>query len=397
MPEGTTPAGQPNPALPLPTPHATAASPGGTARLWAWLLVLALALGAGAAAWRLMGAEPGPVADAQRMPAGTVVTRTIHGQVVALGKLLPRSRILIIAPPFGAGDARIATLPVQEGETVPASAVLARMDSEPALRAALASAEATHAARVAALEQTRIAIAAALEESRSGLARAEAALPILRRDMERAASLVGRGAATEQVADQRRLAYEQAVQEVLRARANLTRYAAPSLDEQADVVLARRNAEAAAADRDRALADLDKAVIRAPMAGTVLTLYARPGERPAAQGLMSFGGLDQMIAEIEVYEDQVNLLAPGQPVTLSAAALPRALNGSLGRIGAEVLRQTLTDASPAANTDTRVLRAVIELDAASAAIAARFANLQVTARIRLAPPGAPQGGGQGAE
>ena len=74
MPEGTTPAGQPNPALPLPVPHTTAARPGGTARLWAWLLVLALALGAGAAAWRFMGAEPGPVADAQRMPAGTVVT-----------------------------------------------------------------------------------------------------------------------------------------------------------------------------------------------------------------------------------------------------------------------------------------------------------------------------------
>ena len=35
---------------------------------------------------------------------------------------------------------------------------------------------------------------------------------------------------------------------------------------------------------------------------------------------------------------------------------------------------------------------VAQIDAASAAIAARFANLQVTARIRLAP----QGGGQGA-
>ncbi len=390
MPEGTTPASPSNPGLPLPTPRPIA-SPARKRRLWPWLLALGLALAVGAAAWGLLGTPPARAPDALRMPAGTVVARPVPGQVVALGKLLPRSRILIIAPPFGAGDSRIATLPVQEGETVAAAAVLARMDSEPALRAALASAEATHAAREAALAQTRIAIAAALEESRGGLARAEAALPILRRDMERAASLVGRGAATEQVADQRRLAYEQAVQEVVRARATLTRYTAPSLDEQADVVLARRNAEAAAADRDRALADLDKAIIRAPMAGTVLTLYARPGERPGAQGLMSFGGLDQMIAEIEVYEDQVNLLAPGQPVTLSAAALPRPLTGRLGRIGSEVLRQTLTDASPAANTDTRVLRAVIELDAASAAIAARFANLQVTARIQVATHAAPQG------
>jgi HlyD family secretion protein len=382
MPEGTTPGTPPHPGLPLPKPTP---APRRARRLSPWLLGLALLLALAGGAWWLAARPRPPVADAPRMPSGTVVVRPAQGQVVALGKLLPRSRILIIAPPFGAGDARISTLPVQEGEAVPAGGVLARMDSEPALRAALALAEANLAAREAALAQTRISIAAALEESRGGLARAEAALPVLRRDLERATDLVGRGAATEQVADQRRLAYEQATHEVVRARATLTRYTAPNLDAQADVVLARRNAEAAAADRDRARADLDKAVIRAPMAGTVLTLYARPGERPGAQGLMSFGGLDQMIAEIEVYEDQLRLLNPGQPVTLAAAALPRPLTGTLGRLGAEVLRQTLTDASPAANTDTRVVRAVVELDPASATIAARFANLQVTARIAVAP------------
>lgn len=149
------------------------------------------------------------------------------------------------------------------------------------------------------------------------------------------------------------------------------------------MLLARRQVEAAAADRDKALADLDRAIIRAPMAGTVLTLNARQGEKPGSLGLMTFGALDEMIAEIEVYEDQVGRLAIGQAVALSAVALPGPLQGRLVRVGVEVVRQTLTDASPAANTDARVVRAVVLLDAASAAIAARFVNLQVTARVQL--------------
>lgn len=351
-------------------------------RSWMLLpLILLLALGG---AWAVWGRAPAPIADAARLPAGPVVARPTAGVVVALGKLLPRQRILTIAPPFGAGDGRIASLPVQEGQQVAADAILARLDSEALLAAALASAEATVAAREAALAQTRVTVAAARDEARGALARAEAALPILRRDMERASDLNQRGAATEQVLDQRRLAFEQSIQEVARARATLTRYDAPSLDAQVDVVLARRNLESALADRERARADLDKAVIRAPMAGTVLTLYARPGERPGSQGLMTFGALDDMVAEIEVYEDQLRLIQAGSPVTLTAAALPHPLTGRVGRIGVEVLRQTLTDASPAANTDTRVVRAIVELDPASARIAARLVNLQVMARIAVA-------------
>ncbi|MCU0887231.1 MAG: hypothetical protein MUC64_04310, partial [Rubritepida sp.] len=45
--------------------------------------------------------------------------------IVALGRLLPRSRILAIAPPAGAGDARIAELPISEGSKVAAGEVLA--------------------------------------------------------------------------------------------------------------------------------------------------------------------------------------------------------------------------------------------------------------------------------
>jgi HlyD family secretion protein len=305
--------------------------------------------------------------------------------IVALGRLLPRSRLLAIAPPAGAGDARIAELPIQEGSRVAAGEVLAVLDSAPVLRAALAAAEAEVAARQAALDQTRVSVAAARQEARAALTRAEAAVPILRRDLDRAVDLQAQGVGTPQVLGQRRLAYDQAVQEAARAAVQLQRQDAPDPDAQVDVRLAQRTLDAALASRDRAAAELDRATVRAPVTGTVLTLHARPGERPGTEGILSYGTLDDMIAEIEVHEDQAARLRPGAAVTIAAPALVEPLRGRLATVGREVLRQTLTDPSPAAATDARVLRAVVELDATSTEAAARLVNLQVTARIAAAP------------
>ena len=47
----------------------------------------------------------------------------------------------------------------------------------------------------------------------------------------------------------------------------------------------------------------------------------------------------------------------------------------------EVGRQTLTGDDPAANTDARVVRVRVALDAASSQLAAGFSNLQVLATI----------------
>ncbi len=330
--------------------------------------------------------HPTPDIAAPRLASGNAVSQASPGIVLGLGKLLPRGRILTIAPPFGAGDARIAELLVQEGETVRQGSILAVLDSAPSLRAALAVAEASVGAREAALAQTILTVTAGRDDARGALARAESAVRSTRRDLDRAATLSTSGDITDQILDQRRLAYEQAQQDAARARAALARYDASDIAAQADVALAQANIDAARAERERARADVDKSLIKAPARGSVLTLHARPGERPGALGLLTFGDLDDMTADIEIYENEATAIAPGSIVALVADALPRPLAGTVRRVGVEVLRQTLTDASPAANTDTRVIRVSVDLDAASAAIAARFANLQVTARFpRTAP------------
>lgn len=323
---------------------------------------------------------PGPFAPAAA-PAETPPPRPAI--VLGLGRIVPEGDVLTLAPPFGAGDARIAALHVDEGERVAAGALLATMDNERALAAAVESARATVAAREAVLAQVRVAVRAGRDEARAALARAEATARNADRAFLRTETLGARGTATDATVDLRRAARDEAAREIERQRATLSRYDADDPETQADVVVARRNLDAARTDLARAEADLDKAHVRAPRAGTVLTLHARPGERPGTQGILTFGDVDAMTVEIEIHQSTVGRVAVGDTVEIAGDALPRRLAGTVTRIGMEVVRQALVDTSPAANTDARVVKVTARLDAEGSAAARAFTNLQVRARIAV--------------
>ena len=306
--------------------------------------------------------------------------------VAGLGRLLPLGDVITLAPPYGAGDARIATLNVREGDRVAAGAIVAVLDNERGLKAAVDLAEATVALRRAAVGQVRDATVAGRDEARATLAKAEAAALAARRDLDRAGELQSRGFATGATMVARRSAYDQAAQDVERAKATLARFKSGDIGEQGDVLVALRNFESAQADFARADADLDKAYVRAPLESTVLAIHVRPGEKPGAPGIMTLGNIDEMTAEIEIYQTLIGRVSVGAAVTLTADALPRPLAATVTRIGLEVARQTLTDASPAANTDARAVKVYARLDAGSALAARGFTNLQVSARIETEAP-----------
>jgi HlyD family secretion protein len=316
--------------------------------------------------------------DPRQVGAADLPTRQM---VVGLGRLLPEGEVVIVAPPFGAGDARVASLKVTEGDRVEHGSVLAVLDSERTLLAAIGSARAQLAAREANLAQVRASVQASRDEAGATLARAETTYQNTVREFERVEILRQRGYAAEQSFDQRRAARDEAAREVERARATLSRYGSGDLDAQADVRVAERNVDTARADLARAQADLDKAYVRAPITGTVLTVHVRPGEKPGAQGLMNLGNIDSMTVEVEVYQAQVGRVLVGDTVEVTAEALPQRLKGSVTRIGLEVGRQTVVDANPAANTDARVVKITVALEPDSSSLAQRFTNLQVTARI----------------
>lgn len=317
---------------------------------------------------------------------GTIAHAAGTGFVAGLGRLLPRGDVRLVAPPFGAGDARIKTLVVKEGERVEQGAIIAVLDNEASLKAALAASEATIASREAALQQARDVALASRGEARASLARAQSAAVNAKREFDRVVELRTKGFAAEASFDAKRAAHEQAVQDVERATATLSRYLFDRVEDQPDIVVAQRALEAARVEMERSRIELDKAYVRAPITGTILTIHVRPGEKPGSQGIVNLGDIDEMTAEIEVYQTLIGRVAVGAEVTIQADALPRTLRGTVTRLGYEVKRQTATDATPAANTDARVVVVYVALAPDSAEIARRFTNLQVTARIVASAP-----------
>lgn len=314
------------------------------------------------------------------MPQDMVATMQ-PSDVVGLARLLPRGDVSIVAPPFGAGDARIAEIAVAVGDRVDRGAVVARLDNQGQLESAVLLAQANVAIRQAALVQTRSAVQNSLDEARAGLEQARSTAAEAAARLVRETALFARGVTTQAALDTMAAADRQAGLAVQKATATLARFASSGVDAQPDVIVALRNLDAALADLTRTEGDLARATVLAPISGTVLDIHARAGERPPAIGIMEMGDTDQMMAEAEIYQDRIAGVQVGQPVELVAGALGRTLQGRVQAIGLTVGRQGLVSEDTAANTDARVISVMIELDAASSQQAARFTNLEVIARI----------------
>ncbi len=346
--------------------------------------------------YALTGLQPGGGSTAPialppdiELPPEMVETMQVT-DVVGLARLMPLGDVSIVAPPFGAGDARIAEILVAAGNRVEKGSVVARLDNEGQLESAVLLAEANVAVRQAALLQTRAQVHNSRDEAQASLEQAQSAAVEATAEHDRANDLYQRGVTTKAALDAFAAADRQAAFAVEKAQATLSRFAATEVDLQPDVIVAARNIDAAIADLTRARRDLSRAAVLAPITGVVLDVNARAGERPPANGIMQMGNTDQMMAEVEVYQDRIVSVSVGQPVELVAAAIGQTLQGRVQSIGLTVGRQGLVSGDTAANTDARVITVMVELDAPSSIIAARFTNLEVIARIDARPPVATQ-------
>lgn len=332
--------------------------------------------------WQPGGGSQTPIALPPDIELPTEMVETMQAtDVVGLARLMPRGDVSIVAPPYGAGDARIAEILVATGDRVQKGSVVARLDNEGQLKSYVLMAEANVAVRQAALMQTRAAVQNSEGEAQAALEQAQTAASEAAAEYLRAQELFERGVTTQAAQDASAAAERQAALSVQKAQATLARFTGEGVDMQPDVVVATRNLDAADADLARAHSDLARAAVLAPVSGVILDVLARAGERPPAIGIMEMGDTDQMMAEVEVYQDRIGMVAVGQPVELVATAIGQTLQGRVQSIGLTVGRQGLVSDDTAANTDARVITVMVELDAKSSVIAARFTNLEVIARI----------------
>lgn len=128
---------------------------------------------------------------------------------------------------------------------------------------------------------------------------------------------------------------------------------------------------------------LQESRLESPISGTILRIYARPGERVGEEGILEVGRTDRMIAELEVYESDAGLIKVGQPVTISSqdGAFQQELKGVLNQIVPQVRTRKVIPSRPVPDVDARVVIARVELDAKSNAIAKNWQGATIIARI----------------
>ncbi|MED5262802.1 MAG: efflux RND transporter periplasmic adaptor subunit [Myxococcota bacterium] len=136
----------------------------------------------------------------------------------------------------------------------------------------------------------------------------------------------------------------------------------------------------ARADMARAEAELELAQVRSPIAGTVLRIFTRPGERIGTDGVVEVGQTDDMYAVAEVYETDIVRVRKGQRATITSPALPNALEGEVEKVGLRIGKLDILSTDPAARTDARVVEVEIRLDESQAV--SGLTNLQVTVQIQ---------------
>ena len=296
----------------------------GVHRLWwfggaALLLVLAVAL------VRQQGTP------AVKAPVVAAIPRS-QAAVAALGRLEPAGDVRLLAAPISGigGSPRISELLVEEGDRVSSGQLLARFDTAPTLVA-----------------QQR------LIEAR--LRNLDTRLAVQTRDVRRYRQLSRSGAIPSGELDNR----------------------------ETDLLKLQGDRNEAWAEREKLKAELLLTELRAPIAGTVLKLHARVGERPTDSGVLELGASNRMQAVVEVYESDIDRVRLGQSVSLISenGGYQGALTGEVIRISPQVRQRSVLSTDPTGDADARVVEVRVALDPSDSQRVRDLTGLKVIARL----------------
>ncbi|NDD69583.1 MAG: HlyD family efflux transporter periplasmic adaptor subunit [Synechococcaceae bacterium WB9_4xC_028] len=294
-----------------------------------WLKRYPWRSGGGAVALLLLAVVIGRALDRPApVPPAPVVQPRIES-VSALGRLEPAGDVRKLAAPMGSmgGSPRISSLSVQEGDRVKRGQILATFDNRPGLLADLAAIN----ARIGTLDRS---------------------IAMQRREVSRYREASREGAASMVL-----------------------------LEEKQDELVTFEGQRRQALAEKRGI-EVDSQ-LRSPIDGTVLRVYARPGERPGSDGILSVGASDRMEAIAEVYESDIGRIRLGQ-----SASLISENGGFSGKLKAEVLRispqirqRDVLSTDPTGDADARIVEVRLALDPADAKRVQQLSGLKVIARF----------------
>lgn len=337
--------------------------------------------------------------------------------VSALGRIEPEGEVIQVFAPTSIDGARVETLRVTHGQQIRQGDVIAVLDTyarrlavlqEAQVQVGVAQAQLSQVeagaksgqiqAQARVIDRLEVELQTETEAQEAAIARLTAELNNAELEARRYQALYIDGAVSASLRDSRQLTADTVQQQLNEARVNLSRIqqarqqqvaeAQATLDQIAevrpvDVNAARSQVAAAQASVARAQAELDLATVRAPQAGQVLKIHARPGELVGSQGIVSLGQTQRMVAVAEVYEVDLSRIRVGQTATAISKnnAFPDVLRGEVVEVGLEINKQDVLNTDPAAQFDARVVEVKVRLDETSSRRVAGLSNLTIQVSI----------------
>lgn len=303
--------------------------------------------------------------------------------VGALGRLEPGWKVFHIAPASTADGVRVESLLVEEGDLVQPGATLAVLDTHARRQAAHLEANAQAVVARAKLAQVKAGSKSDDIAAQEALtARHRASLEHASAGLHRARRLISTRAISDEEFDQRQMDF--ATQQASLHQAEKTLAAIKAVRPE-DVAVAEAEVVRAEAGVARAEADLEASKVVSPIAGRVLKLNTRPGERVGEGGIAEVGDTAAMHAVAEVYERDAPRVKVGQRARAKIQSLPGELSGEVVHVGWRVGRRVVLDNDPVKDTDARVVEVRVRLDSQSSARVAGLSYARVEIHVE-APP-----------
>jgi HlyD family secretion protein len=226
---------------------------------------------------------------------------------------------------------RVAVLEVKPGQEVAQGAVIARLDD--VLDRQLREIRARELS-VARADLALVAAGSRVEDvsaARAQLAAARATELQLKKEVERDRALIARGVIAASIVDDRSVQLARATGE----RAALEQRVRLLVSGARDEELERARARVASAEQALALEDarLDKRILRASLAGTVLDTYVEPGEVVAAgAAVATIIDRQRPYADVFVPVGQAAAVAVGAPASMAVEGGKAEVAGEVERV-----------------------------------------------------------------
>jgi len=335
--------------------------------LWSSLVILVVS---GGVYWlTAKGDAPNAVLTPAQTPLIAPAT------VIARARIEPVGRMRVI---HGHERTVLQTVMVREGDIVRKGDVLAELNSVPLLNAKLALEERRLAEMIATAEQVKAPAKTASRAAQEAITRQrQADLQKAEQEFKRTAQLRENNFVPVSRYDDRRSEFDAARYALSESQATL---AALTEVRDVDVLVAAMRTATQRAAVDQARAELDRAIIRAPIDGTILAIFSRAGELLADEGLLQMADMTGLIAIAEVNEIDIPRVAIGQIAMIRSPLLASPIEATVTRTSETIFKQKRPTSDVLIGRDARI--AEVEIQPKSKLPPLVGAELTVEIRVR---------------